>query len=97
VLYASLLELANLQPLLVIVPGHAFVAWRTWQDTDDYEFLETTMTGTHDFDAALEAGARQFNEARAKSYFGRGLFDSEGFARLIDVAACRAKQIIPLM
>jgi len=97
VLYASLLELASLQPLLVIVPGHAFVAWRTWQDRDDYEFLETTLTGTEDFNAALEAGRRQYEEAKAKGYFERELFDANGFARLIDVAACRAKQIYPLM
>jgi hypothetical protein len=97
VLYASLLELASLQPLLVIVPGHAFVAWRTWQDLDDYEFLETTLTGTEDFEAALETGRRQYEEAEARGYFERQLFDASGFARLIDVAACRAKQIYPLM
>jgi hypothetical protein len=97
VLYASLLELASLQPLLIIVPGHAFVAWRTWQDLDDYEFLETTLTGTEDFEAALEGGRRQYEEAKAKGYFQRELFDASGFARLIDVAACRAKQIYPLM
>jgi hypothetical protein len=97
VLYASLLELASLQPLLVIGPGHAFIAWRTWQDLDDYEFLETTMTGTGDFDAALETGRRQYEDAKAKGFFQRELFDASGFARLIDVAACRAKQIYPLM
>jgi len=97
VLYASLLELASLQPLLVIVPGHAFVGWRTWQDSDSCEFLETTMTGREDFDAALEAGRRQYEDARSKGYFERALFDESGFARLIDVAACRVKQIYPLM
>jgi hypothetical protein len=97
VLYASLLELSSLQPLLVIVPGHAFVGWRTWQGLDDYEFLETTMTGTEDFRTALEEGHRQYQEAEARGYFERELFDARGFARLIDVAACRAKQIYPLM
>jgi hypothetical protein len=97
VLYASVLELASLEPIIAIVPGHAFVGWRIWPGLDQYEFLETTMTGTDDFDAALEAGNRQYEEARRKGYFGRELFDPRGFARLIDVAACRAQQIYPLM
>jgi len=97
VLYASLLELANFDPLIVIVPAHSFIGWRIWRGLPQYDFLETTMTGTEDFEAALEAGAQQYKEARARGYFGRELFDPSGFARLIDVAACRAKQIYPLM
>jgi hypothetical protein len=46
VLYASLLELANLQPIMVIVPGHSFIGWRTWHGLDQFDFLETTLTGT---------------------------------------------------
>jgi hypothetical protein len=97
VLYASLLELASLEPLIVIVPGHAFVGWRIWRGLEDYDFLETTMTGAEDFEAALRTGTQQYREARANGYFGRELFDPTGFARLIDVAVCRAKRIYPLM
>jgi len=97
VLYASLLELANIDPLIAIVPGHAFVGWRTWAGIEQYDFLETTMTGTDDFDAALRVGNVQYDEAKASGYFGRELFDAGGFARLVDVAACRARQIYPLM
>jgi len=97
VLYASLLELASIEPLIAIVPGHAFVGWRIWHGLSQYDFLETTMTGSADFEAALEAGNQCYAEARQKGYFGRALFHPDGFARLIDVAACRARQIYPLM
>jgi hypothetical protein len=97
VLYASLLELAGIEPLIAIVPGHAFVGWRIWHGLAQYDFLETTLTGTGDFEAALQAGNQHYAEAREKGYFGRALFHPDGFARLIDVAACRARQIYPLM
>lgn len=97
VLYASLLELANLEPVITITPGHSFVGWRIWRGLDQYDFLETTMIGTEDFESALMTGVQQYEEARDKGYFGRELFHPSGFARLIDVAACRARQIYPLM
>jgi|GEM_PF-1641365 len=95
-LFASLLELAALDPLIVVVPGHAFVGWRTWRGVERYEFLETTMIGTSDFGAALQAGQAQYGQALTRGYFSRGLFDPGGFARLVDVAACRARGIYPL-
>jgi hypothetical protein len=97
VLYASLLELANLQPMMVIVPGHSFIGWRTWQGLEQLEFLETTLTGTDSFENALRVGQNQYREARGRGYFGRELFHAKGFARLIDVAACRERRIYPLM
>lgn len=97
VLYASLLELANLEPFIVIVPGHSFIGWRIWRGVDQFEFLETTLTGTDSFENALRVGKQQYKQALDESYFGRQLFDPKGFARLIDVAECRAKQILPLM
>jgi hypothetical protein len=97
VLYASLLELANLDPMIAIVPGHAFVGWRVWRGLPQYDFLETTMTGSGEFETAIQSGDEQYELALTKGYFGRELFDPNGFARLIDVAACRARRIYPLM
>lgn len=96
VLFASLLELASLEPLLVIVPGHAFVGWRIWRGVNQYEFLETTMIGSEDFATANQTGRREYDEALANGFFTRGLFDPGGFARLVDIAACRTKGILPL-
>jgi hypothetical protein len=56
VLFASLLEAASLQPALVFVPGHAFLAWQTWAGRDEWDYLETTMVGTQDFDTARAKG-----------------------------------------
>jgi hypothetical protein len=58
VLFASLLEGASLNAALVIVPGHAFVAWEAWPASDDWRYLETTLIGTADFDDACRSGQR---------------------------------------
>lgn len=59
VLYASLLEAASLSPALVLVPGHAFLAWETWnKDPRQWRFLETTMTGSNSFEEACQTAAK---------------------------------------
>lgn len=54
VLFASLLEAISLNPAIVIVPGHSFVGWETWDKDGDWQYLETTMIG----------GAHTFQQAR---------------------------------
>ncbi len=56
VLFASLLETASLHAGIVLVPGHAFVAWEKWRGSDEWDYLETTMIGTHDFIVANACG-----------------------------------------
>jgi hypothetical protein len=56
VLVASLLEAMSLNPAIVLVPGHAFAAWETWPDSGEWRYLETTMIGSHDYDAARRRG-----------------------------------------
>lgn len=94
VLYASLLERAALSPAIVLVPGHAFVGWETWAGSGSFEFLETTMTAGHPFEAALWRGQEQF--AAARHLLGRPLFDRGGFARLLPLVALRAAGVVPL-
>jgi hypothetical protein len=96
VLFASLLELASIDPFIVIVPGHAFLGWRIWRGIDRYEFLETTMISSADFAAAQQTAQDQYDEALLKGYFSRGLFGPGSFARLVDVALCHAREIYPL-
>ena len=55
VLYASLIEAASMSPAIVVVPGHAFVAWETWAGSGQWAYLETTMTGSGEFGEAREA------------------------------------------
>jgi hypothetical protein len=66
VLMASLLEAASLQPAIVLVPGHAFVAWETWEGTDEWDYLETTMIGSDDFEAARQRGRKLFERFSAE-------------------------------
>jgi hypothetical protein len=69
-LYASLLEAIGLKTAIVLVPGHAFVAWKAspgdGQPAETVYFLETTMTHDAPFDVAMRTAKREFDEARAK-------------------------------
>jgi hypothetical protein len=67
VLFASLLEGAALNPAIVLVPGHAIVGWEAWDGSDEWRFLETTMIGTHEFEAACHSGQKQYDEAMANA------------------------------
>jgi tetratricopeptide (TPR) repeat protein len=69
-LYASLFEAIGLKTAIIVVPGHAFVAWRAspkdGEPPDTVYFLETTMTHDAPFEAAMKTAAAEFDEARAK-------------------------------
>jgi len=62
VLLASLMEGVSLNPAIVLVPGHAFVGWEAWAGSGDWRFLETTLIGTADFEAARKSGERQHEQ-----------------------------------
>jgi hypothetical protein len=78
VLFASLLEGISLSPAIVVVPGHTFVAWETWDrsdkrwndKTDGWKYLETTMIGSSSFEEACgsaEEMARRYQEIAQNS------------------------------
>jgi hypothetical protein len=56
VLFASLLEGISMNPAIVLIPGHAFVAWETWSGSNEWRFLETTMIGSSTFEQACGSG-----------------------------------------
>jgi hypothetical protein len=62
VLLASLMEGVSLNPSIVLVPGHAFVGWETWHGSNEWQFLETTLIGTAEFEVAQQSGQRQFEQ-----------------------------------
>jgi hypothetical protein len=66
VLMASLLQAASLHPAIVLVPGHAFVAWETWEGTDEWDYLETTMIASHDFEEARQRARAVFERFSAE-------------------------------
>lgn len=53
-LFASLLEAISLSPALVIVPGHAFIAWESAPNSDEWRYLETTLIPTATFEQASQ-------------------------------------------
>jgi hypothetical protein len=66
VLFASLLEGISMSPAIVLVPGHAFLAWETWRGSGEWRHLETTMIGSSSFEQAC-ASAEQTAEAYQRS------------------------------
>ena len=69
VLIASVLERIGLEPLVVLVPGHAFVGYRNADGSAEY--LETTLLGARagavdSFERARAAGRARWRRAAAK-------------------------------
>jgi hypothetical protein len=92
-LYATLLEAIGLQPVMVFVPGHVFVAWKPSRydhTTAKLLFLETTMTGGEaTFDQAAQVASHEFDEQIEEKRFDLGL------AHVVDVTALRRAGYTP--
>lgn len=100
VLIASVLERIGQPALIVLVPGHAFVGYRTGADGSAAEYLETTLLGARtqagetaatNFAAARAAGRQRWRKAAARLDGRHG----PDYA-LIDIGAARAYGIIPI-
>lgn len=78
-LMASLLEAASLNPGIVLIPGHAFLAWEIQENYDVWDYLETTMIGSHDFSQAIQAGRKH---AESWQTLAEQTGDSWSFRRL---------------
>jgi hypothetical protein len=63
-LYASAIEALGMQPVLILIPGHAYLGVRTDDVNTWYYFVETTMIGQATFNEALTAGGDEYDEAR---------------------------------
>jgi len=90
VLFASLIESAGMNPVIVLIPEHAFVGWEIWNKAKKYEYLETTMLSKHNFKEALAEGNRRFKESWEKGDF------KNGKAAIIDIRNARSLGIYPL-
>jgi len=93
-LMASLLEAISLNPAIVLIPGHAFLAWETWRDadggSDQWKYVETTMLATSEFDDACTEG-----EKKAADWQASAQGNPEYFRRLA-LSDLRAQGITPL-
>src|SRR5262249_21913533 len=55
VMFASMFENLAMDPVVILIPGHALVGVRTMPGSDKYLYIDTVMTGRGDFDAAVNA------------------------------------------
>jgi len=96
-LFASIMETINLNPIIVLQTGHAFVGWEVARASGEYEFLETTMTLKASFQDAFAAGMKQYQLLRSKEWFARPVFDSAGFAIMHPLKVLRSRGIYPII
>ena len=89
-LFASAVEALQMQPVLILVPGHAFVAVRMDDANNQYYIIETTLIGRATFDEAVTTGLQEFNDAQPHIVAGE-----EDYA-WVDIAEARAAGINPL-
>lgn len=90
VLMASALEAIGIEPLIVLVPGHAFLGWNNSEGSAEATFLETTMIGSATFEEAVAEGLANYEK-----------YSTEGTADVLDVKslheqgyAAAAKRIV---
>ena len=94
ILFATLLEAIGLRPIIVLVPGHAFVGWHATRPDGvkpdaDRLFLETTMVGNATFDQAVKtAMARAATELKSGNV-------ARGTSQLIELTTLRQGGIKP--
>lgn len=55
VLFASAFENLAMDPVIVLVPGHAYVGVKLAESSDDYLYIDTSLTGRVAFDSAVNA------------------------------------------
>jgi len=90
VLFASAIENIGMDPYIILIPGHAFVAWDIWEGSDTIDCLETTMVGSYTFEAANEYGLQRYERE-----VENGNFDA-GVSKLISIEEARLIGITPM-
>jgi hypothetical protein len=60
-MYASLFENLGMDPIIVLVPGHAYVGVRLTRISSRYLYIETSYTGRTTFEGAVAAAQRSMS------------------------------------
>lgn len=60
--FASALEAMGMRPVVILIPGHAYVGVRAWDDDETIIPIETTMVGKSTASEAIDAAINKFNE-----------------------------------
>lgn len=90
-LFASLYEKIGLDPVIIRIPGHAFLAVPVEEGSATYYFIETTLVGRYSFEAAISSGAKSFNQIKAQLEK-----DRHDLYFWLDVSALRQEGILPI-
>lgn len=93
VMYASLFENLGMDPVVVIIPGHAYVGVRVARGSSKYLFIETALTGRATFENAVASAERGLQTALEKDVIrihvdqarDRGIYPMPTAASLGDV------------
>ncbi len=64
VMFASLFENLGMEPVIVLVPGHAYVGVREAANSDSYLYIETSLTGRVNFETAVLSASRGMSRFR---------------------------------
>lgn len=91
VLLASIFQKLDMDPFLILVPGHMFVGVYLDEDADQFVCIETTLLGKGSLADAIEAGGEQFDEYEEA-------FEDEDAVQceIIDIEVTRDIGILPL-
>lgn len=88
VLFASALENIEIDPYVVMIPEHAFLAWDNGDGT--ISCLETTMVNSATFEEAFDYGSDEYDQE-----IENGNFDA-GVSKLISIKDAREIGITPM-
>lgn len=84
VLYAAAFENLGMDPVIVLVPGHAYVGVREAEQSDNYLYIETSLTGRTSFESSVLSANRGLGKVQPKDVL------------TISIAQARAQGIFPM-
>lgn len=89
-LYASVAEALNMDSVVILIPGHAFVGISLDSTDESFYFIETTAIGAATFDDAVQYAGQEWQDAEPHLQAGDAQY---GF---LNVAQARADGITPI-
>ncbi len=84
VVYAAAFENLGMDPVIVLVPGHAYVGVREAQNSTTYLYIETSLTGRATFENSVLSASRGMSKVPAAQVLR------------VDIAQARADGIYPM-
>ncbi len=91
VIFASILRKLDMNPFLVLVPGHMFVGLYLDEEANEFSCIETTMLGSHTFEEAVDAGNAQY--AKYEDQFEEV---DQLQCEIVDIDEARKSGILPI-